>query len=49
MAANGFLVVVPDFFYGDPIDPDNPKVDRQAWLKAHRMVSVWFLNSSKSQ
>ncbi|KAF7146543.1 hypothetical protein RHSIM_Rhsim04G0207900 [Rhododendron simsii] len=37
VAANGFLVVVPDFFYGDPLDPDYSEVDRQAWLKAHSM------------
>ncbi|XP_058212287.1 endo-1,3;1,4-beta-D-glucanase-like [Rhododendron vialii] len=38
VSANGFLVVVPDFFYGDPVDPvdlDNPKRDREAWRKAH--------------
>jgi len=37
VSADGFLVVVPDFFYGDPypIDLDNPKLDREAWRKAH--------------
>ncbi|XP_022878797.1 endo-1,3;1,4-beta-D-glucanase-like [Olea europaea var. sylvestris] len=33
VAASGFLVVVPDFFYGDPAI--NPDFDRQIWLKAH--------------
>ncbi|PON80189.1 Alpha/Beta hydrolase fold containing protein [Parasponia andersonii] len=32
-AADQFLVVVPDFFYGDPIDLSNP--DREGWLKVH--------------
>ncbi|XP_062108466.1 endo-1,3;1,4-beta-D-glucanase-like [Humulus lupulus] len=33
--ADQFLVVVPDFFYGDPLDLNNP--DRDGWLKAHNM------------
>ncbi|POO02297.1 Dienelactone hydrolase [Trema orientale] len=32
-AADQFLVVVPDFFYGDPLDLSNP--DREGWLKVH--------------
>ncbi|XP_062105016.1 endo-1,3;1,4-beta-D-glucanase-like [Humulus lupulus] len=32
-AADQYLVVVPDFFYGDPSYPNNP--DRDEWLKAH--------------
>lgn len=45
MSANGFLVVVPDFFYGDPYgDPIDPKLDREAWRKAHGKVSLWLLN-----
>ncbi|KAL6971424.1 carboxymethylenebutenolidase [Sarracenia purpurea var. burkii] len=35
VAADGFLVVVPDFFYGEPFDLDNPKMDRESWRKAH--------------
>ncbi|XP_015888243.1 endo-1,3;1,4-beta-D-glucanase-like [Ziziphus jujuba] len=35
VAAAGFLVVVPDFLYGDPFDLDNPNIDRESWLKAH--------------
>ncbi|GAV60901.1 DLH domain-containing protein [Cephalotus follicularis] len=36
VAADGFLVVVPDFFYGDPIvDFSNPQFDRDAWRKLH--------------
>ncbi|KAI4304102.1 hypothetical protein MLD38_039658 [Melastoma candidum] len=35
-ASSGFLVVVPDFFYGDPIDANNfDKIDRDAWRKIH--------------
>ena len=35
-------MVVPDFLYGDPIDPDyknNPQFDVNAWLKNHDPVS----------
>ncbi|XP_031247782.1 endo-1,3;1,4-beta-D-glucanase-like isoform X2 [Pistacia vera] len=35
VAAAGFLVVAPDFFYGDPVDLSNPQFDRDAWMKAH--------------
>ncbi|KAJ0035429.1 hypothetical protein Pint_24926 [Pistacia integerrima] len=35
LAAAGFLVVAPDFFYGDPVDLSNPQFDRDAWMKAH--------------
>ncbi|KAI8561422.1 hypothetical protein RHMOL_Rhmol04G0338500 [Rhododendron molle] len=35
VAANGFLVAVPDFFYGDPLDLGIPNVDWQSWLKVH--------------
>ncbi|KAJ4722354.1 endo-1,31,4-beta-D-glucanase-like [Melia azedarach] len=31
----GFLVVAPDFLYGDPADRSNPQFDRDAWIKAH--------------
>ncbi|KDP40091.1 hypothetical protein JCGZ_02089 [Jatropha curcas] len=34
-AAAGFLVVVPDFLYGDPADVNNPQFDRHVWLKNH--------------
>ncbi|EXB95845.1 hypothetical protein L484_010044 [Morus notabilis] len=33
--AGQFLVVAPDFLYGDPADPSNPQFDRDLWLKAH--------------
>ncbi|KAK6255036.1 hypothetical protein SCA6_016341 [Theobroma cacao] len=33
VAAAGYFVVVPDFFYGDPADIDNPQFDREAWKK----------------
>lgn len=42
VAANGFLVVVPDFFYGDPLDLGIPNADWQSWLKVHGTVSFWF-------
>ncbi|XP_044499451.1 endo-1,3;1,4-beta-D-glucanase-like [Mangifera indica] len=35
VAAAGFLVVAPDFFYGDPVDLSNPQFDRDAWRKVH--------------
>ncbi|XP_062150363.1 endo-1,3;1,4-beta-D-glucanase-like [Alnus glutinosa] len=36
VAAAGFLVVVPDFFFGDPIIKlDDPHFDRDSWKKAH--------------
>ncbi|KAF3955559.1 hypothetical protein ACB098_02G028600 [Castanea mollissima] len=36
IAAAGFLVVVPDFFYGDPIiDYNDPNFDVESWGKVH--------------
>ncbi|OWM74190.1 endo-1,3;1,4-beta-D-glucanase-like [Punica granatum] len=35
VAAAGFLVVVPDFLYGDPVDLSKPNFDREAWRKLH--------------
>ncbi|KAJ9700204.1 hypothetical protein PVL29_005835 [Vitis rotundifolia] len=35
VTAAGFLVVAPDFFYGDPVDLSNPNFDRQVWIAAH--------------
>ncbi|CAL5328946.1 unnamed protein product [Camellia sinensis] len=37
VAAEGFLVVVPDFFYGELFDLNNPNMDRESWRKAHGM------------
>ncbi|XP_074304737.1 endo-1,3;1,4-beta-D-glucanase-like [Silene latifolia] len=34
VAASGFLVLLPDFLYGDYLKLD-PDFDRQAWLKKH--------------
>ncbi|XP_030924050.1 endo-1,3;1,4-beta-D-glucanase-like isoform X2 [Quercus lobata] len=35
-AESGFLVVVPDFFYGDPvIDFNDPNFDVKSWLEVH--------------
>ncbi|KAK2637957.1 hypothetical protein Ddye_025752 [Dipteronia dyeriana] len=35
VSATGFLVVVPDFFFGDPTNSTDPHFDRDAWLKNH--------------
>uniref|UniRef100_A0A7N2LUE3 Dienelactone hydrolase domain-containing protein n=1 Tax=Quercus lobata TaxID=97700 RepID=A0A7N2LUE3_QUELO len=36
IAAAGFLVVVPDFFYDDPvIDLNDPNFDVNSWIKVH--------------
>ncbi|EEF45406.1 endo-1,3;1,4-beta-D-glucanase [Ricinus communis] len=35
VAAAGFFVLVPDFFYGDPVDLNNPEFDRESWRKVH--------------
>ncbi|XP_058077822.1 endo-1,3;1,4-beta-D-glucanase-like isoform X1 [Magnolia sinica] len=37
IAAAGFYVVVPDFFYGDPFVPNNPKRPVQGWIKDHEL------------
>ncbi|KAK9945382.1 hypothetical protein M0R45_010902 [Rubus argutus] len=33
--AAGFHVVVPDFFYGDPYNPNNTQRNMSVWLQAH--------------
>ncbi|XP_039029727.1 endo-1,3;1,4-beta-D-glucanase-like [Hibiscus syriacus] len=38
VAAAGYFVVVPDFFYGDPYDPNDPHFDIQAWFNKHNTV-----------
>ncbi|KAK6930042.1 Dienelactone hydrolase [Dillenia turbinata] len=35
VGAAGFLVVVPDFLYGDPFDLTNPQFNREAWIALH--------------
>ncbi|KAA8548571.1 hypothetical protein F0562_000162 [Nyssa sinensis] len=35
VAAAGFYVVVPDFLYGDPYDPENAEKPIAVWLKEH--------------
>ncbi|XP_050216506.1 endo-1,3;1,4-beta-D-glucanase-like [Mercurialis annua] len=38
IAEAGFLVVVPDFLYGDPYQLNNPQFDRDSWMKKHDTV-----------
>lgn len=35
IATSGFYVVVPDFFHGEPFNPNNPNRPKEAWLKDH--------------
>ncbi|XP_065860106.1 endo-1,3;1,4-beta-D-glucanase-like [Euphorbia lathyris] len=35
VAAAGYLVVVPDFLYNDPVNLSNPEFDGDTWLKNH--------------
>ncbi|XP_057415523.1 endo-1,3;1,4-beta-D-glucanase-like isoform X4 [Lotus japonicus] len=35
VAAAGYYVVVPDFFYGDPYNPENANRPLPVWLKDH--------------
>ncbi|KAJ4969450.1 hypothetical protein NE237_016151 [Protea cynaroides] len=35
VAATGFYVVVPDFFYGDPYAPDNAERPIKVWITEH--------------
>ena len=38
MAARGFLVLVPDFFHGDPVVPDMDPELRDSWFVRHDAV-----------
>ena len=38
VAASGFYVVVPDYFYGDPFDASNQERPISLWLKDHGAV-----------
>ena len=45
VASAGYLVVVPDFFYGDPIiNFNDPTFDRDSWRKTHNTVSFLLLS-----
>jgi dienelactone hydrolase len=45
VAASGFCVVVPDFFYGDPFVYDNNR-PLAVWLEDHGTVrSCFFMDS----
>ncbi|KAL3507988.1 hypothetical protein ACH5RR_033370 [Cinchona calisaya] len=35
VADAGFFVVVPDFFFGDPVDFERPNFNLEAWRNAH--------------
>ncbi|ESQ47462.1 hypothetical protein EUTSA_v10021427mg [Eutrema salsugineum] len=35
VAASGFYVVVPDYFYGDPYNPSNQERQVPVWIKDH--------------
>ena len=35
VAAAGYYVVVPDFFHGDPYNPENASRSIPVWLKDH--------------
>ncbi|KAK9006230.1 hypothetical protein V6N11_035275 [Hibiscus sabdariffa] len=43
VAAAGFYVVVPDFFYGDPYVSDKPDRPFTVWIKDHGPISGLFL------
>lgn len=38
VAASGFYVVVPDYFYGDPYNPSNQESSFPVWIKDHGAV-----------
>nr|XP_025672636.1 uncharacterized protein LOC112771982 isoform X1 [Arachis hypogaea]XP_025672637.1 uncharacterized protein LOC112771982 isoform X1 [Arachis hypogaea] len=39
IAVSGYYVVVPDFFYGEPYDPQNTNKPLGEWLKDHGTVN----------
>lgn len=46
VAAAGFYVVVPDYFFGDPYVPDNSERPIPVWIKDHGAVSSSFPSSA---
>jgi dienelactone hydrolase len=43
VAATGYYVVVPDFFNGDPYDPQNVDRPIDVWVKDHQPVSTFIM------
>ncbi|KAI8574570.1 hypothetical protein RHMOL_Rhmol01G0364900 [Rhododendron molle] len=48
VAAAGFYVVVPDFFYGDPYSPSNSEKPLPVWIQSHGTVSKVVVELGKS-
>lgn len=42
VAAAGYYVVVPDFFNGEPYNPENPNKPLPIWIKDHGTVSSYL-------
>ena len=40
VAAAGYYAVVPDFFHGDPYNPEDKNRPIQVWIKDHGPVSL---------
>uniref|UniRef100_M0ZWT3 Endo-1,3-1,4-beta-d-glucanase n=1 Tax=Solanum tuberosum TaxID=4113 RepID=M0ZWT3_SOLTU len=40
VAAGGYYVVVPDFLYGDPYNPENKEKPIQVWIQSHGTVCL---------
>lgn len=45
VAEAGFYAVVPDFFYGDPYNPENKDRPLLTWAKDHGQVSFFSLSN----
>jgi len=40
VAAGGYYVMVPDFLYGDPYNPENTEKPIKVWLQSHGTVCL---------